>query len=140
MSECKFQEQHIERIVMLETEVNNLKDKIDCLDSINISITRLTTLLETQVEENKRRDETREKENKTLERLSVASIQTAQTLERLNEKIDLNDKKIENLDKKISNSINNWKVDISSWIPKIILALCGSGLIYFVLNADKFVK
>jgi hypothetical protein len=56
MSECKFQEHHIEKIAMLETEVNNLKTKIDCLDSINDSITRLTTLFEAQAEEKKRRE------------------------------------------------------------------------------------
>jgi len=80
MNETETLAKHGEDISALKVEVVNLKDKVECLTSIDRAITRMTTLMEVQ--------------SQTINDIHCEIKETKSEIKETNKKVDILDKQI----------------------------------------------
>jgi predicted nuclease with TOPRIM domain len=138
--------EHGEKIAKLETDVENMKEKLDNMADIKEAVVETKTyikiLTKSQEEQSKnmiRITETLNKQNLTLEKQNL-------TLDKLNEKIDSTNERVgqledkfENVEEKFENSENKFMIDTrdiqkestTEWIKKNKWQLTSGSVILF---------
>jgi len=89
----------IERIATLETKVDKLEEDVSCLNSIEKSITKMTTLLEVEAQKGEKRDKLIEQQSDTLTQQNITLVKVNDSLNNLNDEIVNTNKRMDTLEK-----------------------------------------
>jgi len=142
MENCsnEMQIKHTSQIAKLETDMENVKDKIEDLSDIKDAVVETKTyvkiLSESQKEQSKINQEfstTLKSINKNLDILNMETIETKNEIKNTNKKINTLENKIVEID-------DRSKVDIlkllKDWTPKLIV----SGIAFYILQLVGIIK
>lgn len=95
-----------QKVAKLETKVEEHDRKLDAQIEKNESLTRLTTLMERQIEDSKERERRQEirddKQNKQMEQFGITLINVNQNLTNLNSKQELLDDRVTGIEGTLS--------------------------------------
>jgi len=109
---CEFQKEHIEAIAGLQTDMENVKEKVSSLSNIEKSIERMTTLMEYQTKENEKRDKLMEQQSKTLTQQSLTLSKVNDNLDSLNVEVKTTNARIDRLETKFQSENAKNLIDI----------------------------
>jgi hypothetical protein len=141
MAQCEnYLIEHVAQMAKLETRVSQLETNSECINDIRDTNVKLATILETQIQENVKRDVIREKQNELLENLNLSHAKQNQTLETLSTKIDETQMDLATLSIKVNEDINSNKIDIHDLLKKIVYIALIAGACYLVPNLAQFIK
>jgi len=142
MVELQFTEEHIERIVTLETKVDNIEDKIGSLNKIENAITKISTLMEIQAKDEDKKEKNLMKQSEMLSGLSKTLTKVNDNLDSLNTEIKETNIRIDKLENKFSIETEKSKIDIRDWLKTVILKflLPTSAIGFIVYEAGKVLK
>ena len=102
----------IERVATLETKVNSLEEDISCLNRIDKSIDRMTTLLEIEAQKGDKRDRLIEQQSNSLTQQNITLVKVNDSLKNLNDEIKNTNKRIDTLEKIVTIDTQKNTLDI----------------------------
>ena len=119
-----------EKVVRVEEELKNVKERLDDMKGVGESLMRLTTLLEMQHESN-------EKQNCLIEKNTEQLAHLGRTVDKLSDKIGSTDEKVDSLETTLKHSsakdMFDWR-DIRNKIGWIGVGIIGSAIIYELIR------
>lgn len=142
MSECPtaMQLDHCERLAKLETEVDELQNKVDDFSIMKDTLIELKTLSEEQSEYNKKFNEMYEKSLTSNAEFSNTLKNINNNLNSMNIEIKGTNERIDGIEDKINEIDEKSKIDIlkiiKDWTPKLIVG----GVAYYILQLAGIIK
>jgi Zn-dependent M32 family carboxypeptidase len=137
MNECPnaMQLDHSERIATLESEVDELQDKVDDFLTMKDTLIELKSLSKEQAEYNK-------KFNEMYENSLVSNAEFSNTLKNINNNLNsLNtemkgtNERIDNIEDRLVKIDNKSKIDLLELFKQYAIpAIMGGGIVYFILQ------
>lgn len=133
-----------EKVIELSVEVKNLKEKVDNLDGISTALTKMSTILEIQVQDNKDRDKLIGKISESLTSVLQVTAEQSKSLERLNDNIQETNNRLDDMDKRMSEEHKSDSISISEMLKKgfwIGFGVVATGIVYMVIkNLPSYIK
>lgn len=118
-----FKENALQRITRLEERQDNTDKRMDQLSQDGKVLGKLTTLMELQVESNKRQDEQMQKQHETMLKMSHSMEKMSDSYEKLDGRVG-----------KLETNDSDKKIDLGTWAKNFIMVSIPSIVVGIVLS------